>query len=96
MSDRNRFTVGKLLLALWILLLVANSAMAYVGPGADLAFVSYAMTLLAWALAAFSAGLLWPIYALLRKIRGGKKESPTASPLEAAPDSAGQGDKVTR
>jgi hypothetical protein len=72
-SDRNLFAVAKL---------------AYVGPGADLAFVGYAMTLLAWALAAFSAVFLWPVYALLRKIRGGKKESTTASPLEKAPEEA--------
>jgi hypothetical protein len=95
-SDRNLVAVAKVLLALSVLLLGANSALAYVGPGADLAFVSYAMALLAWALAAFTAVLLWPVYALLRKIRGGKKESTTAPALDKAPDSVGQGDKVTR
>ena len=75
MSDRNLRTVGKVLLALLLLLFGANSAMAYVGPGADLAFISYAMTLLAWIFAAFSAVLLWPLYALLRRIRGGKNKS---------------------
>jgi hypothetical protein len=58
-------------LALSVLLLGAESAMAYVGPGADVAFISYAMTLLAWALTAFSAVLLWPVYALIRRIRSG-------------------------
>jgi len=43
--------------------------MAYVGPGADVTFISYAMTLLVWVLAAFSAVLLWPVHALLGKIR---------------------------
>jgi hypothetical protein len=75
-------------LALSVLLLDADSAMAYVGPGADVAFISYAMTLLAWMLAAFSAVLLWPIYALIRKVRGrrsraepGNQEKSAAPPL---------------
>ena len=46
------------------------------------------MTLLAWALAAFSAVLLWPVYALLRKIRGPKNEPMTASSLEPAEEEA--------
>jgi hypothetical protein len=99
-SDRNLFTVAKVLVALSVLLLGANSVMAYVGPGADLAFVSYAMTLLAWALAAFSAVLMWPVYALLRKIRGGKKEPTTAAASAGADaedkETRGQGDKETR
>jgi hypothetical protein len=61
------------LLALSFLLLVANRAAAYVGPGADVTFIGYAMTLLAWVLAAFSAVLLWPAHALLRSIRRRKK-----------------------
>jgi membrane protein implicated in regulation of membrane protease activity len=77
MPDRNFRTFGKVLLALALLLLGANSAMAYVGPGADLAFLSYALTLLAWILAAFSAVLMWPVYALLRKIRRNKNKSTT-------------------
>jgi len=87
MPGRNLFTVVKVLLALSILLLAAESAWAYVGPGADVAFISYAMTLLAWVLAAFSTVLLWPIYALIRKIRG-KNKSTTASPLATAPEEA--------
>lgn len=87
MPGRNLFTVAKVLLALSILLLAAESAWAYVGPGADVAFISYAMTLLAWVLAAFSTVLLWPIYALIRKIRG-KNKSTTASPLATAPEEA--------
>jgi membrane protein implicated in regulation of membrane protease activity len=75
MPGRSFCTFGKVLWALALLLLGANSAMAYVGPGADLAFVSYALTLLAWVLTAFSAVLLWPVYALLRKIRRGKNKS---------------------
>ncbi len=88
MPDRNHYTVAKVLLALSLLLLVANSAPAYVGPGADLAFLSYAMTLLAWVFAAFSAVLLWPVYALLRKIRSGKNKSTTAALPATTPQKA--------
>jgi hypothetical protein len=85
-SDRNLFAVAQVFLAVSVLLLGASSALAYAGPGADIAFLSYAMALAAWALAAFSAVLLWPIYALLRKIRGGKREPTPASQLEKAPE----------
>ena len=88
MPGRNLSTVCKVLLALAVLLLGADRAMAYVGPGADVTFISYAMTLLAWVLAAFSAALLWPVYALLRRIRGRKNKSTTTSSLEAAPEEA--------
>ena len=88
MPGRNLSTVCKVLLALFVLLLGAGRAMAYVGPGADVTFISYAMTLLAWALAAFSAALLWPVYALLRWLRRRKNNSATAPSPEAAPEEA--------
>jgi hypothetical protein len=77
--------VCQALFALSALLLLAGQAMAYGGPGADVTFISYAMTLLAWALAAFSAALLWPVYALLRWARG-RKNKPQTPPLEATPE----------
>jgi hypothetical protein len=73
-------------LALSLLLLEANRAMAYVGPGADVTFISYAMTLLTWVLAAFSAVLLWPAHALLHKFR--RRRNRMASSLAAAPEDA--------
>jgi hypothetical protein len=76
------------LLALSVLLLGADRAMAYGGPGVDVTFISYAMTLLAWALAAFSATLLWPVYALLRWIRSRQKKSTMTSTIEPAPEAA--------
>ena len=88
MPGRNLSTVCKVLLALSVLLLGADRAMAYGGPGADVTFISYAMTLLAWALAAFSAALLWPVYALLRWLRRRKNNSATAPSPEAAPEEA--------
>jgi hypothetical protein len=63
---------GKVSLALVLLLLSAGPALAYVGPGAGLELVGYSVSLLAWVLAAFSAVLLYPIYALLRRVRGRK------------------------
>ena len=87
MPGRDRFAACKIVLALCVVLLGADRALAYVGPGADVAFVSYAMTLLLWVLAAFSAVLLWPVYALLRWVRGPRAED--AAPLsEAAPENA--------
>jgi hypothetical protein len=85
---RNLSTVCKVLLALFVLLLGAGRAMAYVGPGADVTFIGSAMTLLAWVLAAFSATLLWPIYALLRRIRGRKNTSAMSPSSEPAPEEA--------
>jgi hypothetical protein len=69
-----------------VVLLAVDRAPAYVGPGVDVTFISYAMTLLVWVLAAFSSVLLWPAYVLLRWIRGRKNEPATASSLEAAPE----------
>jgi hypothetical protein len=80
--------VCKVLLALSVLLLGADRAMAYGGPGADVTFISYAMTLLAWVLAAFSAALLWPVYALLRWARRRKNKPAAASSPGAAPEGA--------
>ena len=102
MPGRNVPTVCKVLLALSVLLLVASPALAYVGPGADVTFISYAMTLLLWMLAAFSAVLLWPVYALLRWARRRKNKPTTTALPEAAPEEARavshteRDDKVTR
>jgi hypothetical protein len=67
---------GKVLLTLAVLLLWASSASAYVGPGAGLDLLPYALTILAFALTAFWAILSWPIYALLRRLRGKAKLVP--------------------
>jgi hypothetical protein len=82
---RNRFTVWKVLFALSVLLLAADRVMAYAGPGVDVTFIGYAMSLLAWALTAFTATLLWPVYALLRRLRGRKNQSTTPA-TETAPE----------
>jgi hypothetical protein len=86
MPGRNLFTTCKVLLALTVLLLGADRAMAYVGPGVDVTFISYAISLLAWALAAFTATLMWPVYALLRRLRGRKNTSTMPPAIEPAPE----------
>jgi hypothetical protein len=60
--------------------------LAYIGPGADMGLISYALTLVLVGLSAFSAIFLWPFYALLRRIRGGKNKA--ASPIESVPGEA--------
>jgi len=85
--DRDLSTVGKVLLALSLVLLGADSALAYVGPGADVAFLSYALTLLAWAGAALSAIFMWPLYALLRKIRSRRSQAKSPAVASTIPAS---------
>jgi hypothetical protein len=63
-----------------------RSLLAYIGPGADMGLISYALTLVLVGLSAFSAIFLWPFYALLRRIRGGKNKA--ASAIEMTPGEA--------
>ena len=81
----NRFAPTALL-ALAALLLLAGAAPAYVGPGAGPEFFGYFLSLLAWVGVALSALLLWPVYALIRRFRGGPKAAP---PEAAPPETAG-------
>jgi hypothetical protein len=74
----------KVLLALALLLLGANSAQAYIGPGADLAFVQQALALFLYALTAASAVLCWPVYVVLRRLRRRKPKSEPAPRVEKA------------
>jgi hypothetical protein len=80
--------VCKVLAALAVLLLATDYAPAYTGPGVDVTFISYAMTLLMWVVAAFSSVLLWPLYSLLRWMRGRKNEPATAPSLEPVAEEA--------
>jgi len=73
---------GKVLLTLVVLLLWASSASAYVGPGAGLDLIPYALTIMAFALTAFWAVFSWPIYALLRRIRGKAKLVPPTTDIQ--------------
>ncbi len=80
MLDRERATVVRVLLALSFLLLAATPALAYGGPGAGVEFIGYFLALLAWLGMCFSAIFLWPLRALLRKIRGRKNPTTSESP----------------
>jgi hypothetical protein len=82
-----------MLFALIVLLVLANNALAYIGPGAGLEQVGYAMSLLAVVGVAFSAVLLWPFYALLRLFRRPKNQpqapavaATTSPPVAEDPD----------
>lgn len=86
MLDRERAAVVRALLALSLLLLVAAPVFAYGGPGAGVEFIGYFMALLAWLGMCLSAVFLWPIYALMRKIRG--RKNPTTQELPQPQDAA--------
>jgi hypothetical protein len=89
---RDRLFSWKLLLTFALLLLSANSAMAYIGPGADLSLVGSFFALLAWVAILLSTLLLWPIHALRRYFRGARtkdQEQGSAAP-SSEPDSASE------
>ncbi len=72
MPDRDCSLATKVSLALSVLLVGADHAMAYSGPGAGISFSSSAKLLGVFLLAVCLAILLWPLYALLRWIRRDK------------------------
>ena len=92
MLDRERAAVVRAFLALSLLLLAAAPVFAYGGPAGGVEFIGYFLALLTWLGMCFSAVFLWPIYALVRKIRGRKNQTTpelpppqdAAQPAEAA------------
>jgi hypothetical protein len=66
----------------------ADSLFAYVGPGAGLELIGYFLTLLMYGLTALSAVLLWPVYVLLRRLRGNKNKPAPAPAPESVPGEA--------
>jgi hypothetical protein len=82
-SGRNPPSILPVLFAVVFVLIVAKPAHAYLGPGAGLDQVVYAMSLFAAAGVAFSAVLLWPFYALLRLLR--RKPATTVNPAATTP-----------
>jgi hypothetical protein len=83
---RHRFPI----LVLWavvVSLALATPAFAYIGPGAGMEFLGYAMALVAMVAAALFSVLSWPFYAVMRWIRGTKAPAP-AEPTPAAPPQA--------
>jgi hypothetical protein len=88
--------VPKAVLALVTLLFLAGGAMAYVGPGAGPEFFGYFLSLLAWVGVALSALLLWPVYALIRRFRGGPKSPPVPTLPPAPPGGQPEGEAAPR
>ena len=84
MPVRNASFLCTIGLALLTALSLAGDASAYVGPGAGLELVGYTLSLAAWGLTAFSAVLLWPLYALLQRMRRRGKSAavPPPPPVE--------------
>jgi hypothetical protein len=83
-----------LALALGLLLLLPNPALAYVGPGAGMELFNYFFALVAWALVALGAVLMWPFYALLARLRkaaGAPTPEPEDPPTASLPESPGDG-----
>jgi len=87
------WTLCKGILPLALLLLWAGLASAYIGPGSGLELSGYFLSLVLWAGSAFLMFLLWPFYALARRLRGGKekaKPEPTlVVPIDLPPEGAG-------
>jgi hypothetical protein len=83
--------VRKPLFAFIVLLLWAGTAPAYVGPGAGLELVGYFFGLVAWVGTVFCAVLLWPVYALLRRLRGDKGKPEKADVAETPPEAQREG-----
>ena len=83
MFRRDRFPV----VILWTIiatLVLTNNAMAYIGPGAGMEFIGYAMGLLAMIGVAFLSVIMWPVYTVLRWIRGTKAPAVAEPPTSTA------------
>jgi hypothetical protein len=64
---------------------------AYAGPGVYVQFISYFFSLLAMVGVALSAVLMWPVYTLLRWLRGGKAKPPVEAPVAVPANQAVEG-----
>jgi hypothetical protein len=74
---RHRFTLA-MLWAIAATLVISNNAMAYIGPGAGMEFIGYAISLAAMVGVAFLSFLMWPFYTFMRWVRGTRKTSGSA------------------
>jgi membrane protein implicated in regulation of membrane protease activity len=94
MSDRNSLLLVKAVFALLGVLFLANSAFAYVVPGAGPEFVGYFMSLLTWLGLGFSTLLLWPFYAVMRRFR--KRPNPPVSPTPSTTETPAESAQVAK
>jgi len=81
---RNRFSIV-MLWTIAAILLLANNAMAYIGPGAGMEFIGYAMSLVAMVGIAFFSILMWPFYSFIRWLRGTKTPLTTDQSAVSSP-----------
>jgi hypothetical protein len=82
--SRSRFPI----VVLWTIiatLMIADNAKAYVGPGAGMEFITYAISLLAMVGLAFFSIIMWPFYSFVRWIRGNKPAAKTEQQTATAP-----------
>jgi hypothetical protein len=84
MRDRDEFAAWKAVLALVVTLLLTQRAPAYIGPGAGLEFIGYFSSMIALVLAAFSTVLLWPVYSMIRWLRGFRSNQAQSDPSGSA------------
>jgi hypothetical protein len=82
--SRSRFPIF-MFWAIVATLLLADNAMAYVGPGAGMEFITYAVGLLIMVGMAFFSILMWPFYSLMRWLRGIKPTATTTPATTAVP-----------
>jgi len=61
-----------ILVAVAGLFLAPSSAWAYVGPGPGMEMVPFFQSLLVWIGLGFGAAMLWPVQALLSRLRRGR------------------------
>src|SRR6516225_4251802 len=90
MRDRRRWVWMLIGLALLNVLLLPKPALAYVGGGPEVQLLPYFLSLLVWVGLAAGAVLLWPIHALIRRLRGRSAKAPDVA-NETAPDAPGEG-----
>ena len=87
MSRRTRFPI----VMLWTIVaavVMADKAMAYIGPGSGMEVFTYAMGLIAMVGVALLSILMWPFYTFMRWLRGPKTPTTSEQPVPAPADGA--------
>jgi hypothetical protein len=85
--SHSRFPIV-VIVTIFATLLLAGNAMAYVGPGAGMEFITYAISLLAMVGLAFFSIIMWPFYTFIRWLKGNKKAAATEQPSVATTPAA--------
>jgi hypothetical protein len=73
MRDRNHSVLSVVILVAVIgLLLAPTAAWAYVGPGPGMELIPFFQSLVVWIGLGLGAALLWPVQALISRLRRGR------------------------